>query len=195
MSSTPTNQDSYTFDRFLNARRCYGPSFSPDSTHVAFLSDISGIPQAWLLPAKGGWPEQITFHDDRVGLAAFSPRSDRLIIGTDVGGDENVQLWLLDLRTAMLHPLTGRPEAMHPFGGWSPDARLIAYTSNERDRACLDVVVQDVETGEARTILQTHGMCAVEGWSPDGRRLVLSQIDSSSNNDLLEVQVDTGEAR
>ena len=189
------NTFTYTYDRFLNARRCYGPSFSPDGTRIAFISDIGGVPQAWTIPARGGWPEQFTFTDDRVGFVCYSPRSDQMVVGTDVGGDENVQLWLLQSNGAVMRPLTTNLAAMHPFGDWSPDARLITYTSNERDRACLDVILQDVETGETRTILQTDGMYHVEGWAPDGRRLIAARNDSSSNTDLFEIDCESGDHR
>ncbi len=195
MASEFSSPTTYTFDRFLNARRCYGPSFSPDSSRVAFISDISGIPQAWVIPARGGWPDQVTFTGDRVGLVAFSPRSSRMIVGTDVGGDENIQLWLVERDGATLRPLTENLSAMHPFGGWSPDGRFIAYASNERDRACLDIVVQDVETGQERVVLQTDGMYHAECWSPDGSRLVVGRYDSSANNDLFELDIATSAAR
>ena len=182
----------FTYDRFLNARRCYGPSFSADGSRVAFISDLTGVPQAWTMPARGGWPEQITHTSDRVGLAAFSPRADRLIVGTDVGGNENVQLWLLDGNGATMRSLTENLAAMHVFGGWSPDGRLVAYATNERDRACFDVIVQDVDTGESRTVLQTDGAYTVECWSPDGRRLIVSRTDSSFNNDLFELDLESG---
>ncbi|MGH2461456.1 MAG: alpha/beta fold hydrolase [Chloroflexota bacterium] len=185
----------FTYDRFLNARRGYGPSFSADGTRVAFISDLTGVPQAWEMPTGGGWPGQITFTRDRVGLVAFSPAADRLIVGTDVGGNENVQLWLLDANGATMRPLTENLAAMHVFGGWSTDGRSIAYASNARDRASFDVIVQDVDSGESRTVLQTDGTFAVECWSPDGRRLIVSRTDSSFNSDLFELDLATAEPR
>lgn len=195
MPDAQPEPQAYTYERFLNARRCYGPSFSPDGTRIAFIADLAGVPQAWTIPAGGGWPEQMTFTSDRVGLVAFSPRSERAIVGTDVGGDENVQLWLLDGDGAAMRPLTENLAAMHEFGGWSPDGRFVAYTSNERDRASFDVIVRSVETGEARTVLKTDGHFAVECWSPDGRRLIVGRYDSSFDNDLFEVDLDSGESR
>ncbi|HVC31987.1 MAG TPA: S9 family peptidase [Chloroflexota bacterium] len=194
MSGAPVDVGSYSYDRFLNARRCYGPSFSPDDTRVAFISDLVGVPQAWLLPTRGGWPEQITFTDDRVGFVAFSPRSDRLIVGTDVGGNENVQLWLLDGSGTMPRRLTEDPGAMHSFGGWSPDGSSIAYASNARDRASFDVIVQDVETGERQMVFQGDGNYQVACWAPDGSRLLVSRVESSSNNDLFEIDLPSRQA-
>jgi dipeptidyl aminopeptidase/acylaminoacyl peptidase len=34
--------EKYPYSRFLNARRCYAPSSSPDGTRLAFIADLSG---------------------------------------------------------------------------------------------------------------------------------------------------------
>src|SRR5215204_7520505 len=33
------------------------PSFSPDGSRIAFVTNISGLPQVWTMPAAGGYPE------------------------------------------------------------------------------------------------------------------------------------------
>lgn len=38
----------------------YGASFSPDGKRIAFISDVTGSPQAWTVPTTGGWPELVT---------------------------------------------------------------------------------------------------------------------------------------
>ena len=191
------NRDStkLEIDRFLNARRCYAPSFSPDGTRIAFIADLSGVPEAWAMPSDGGWPEQLTFVGDRVGLAVYSPTADELIVATDHGGNENVQLWRLAGRGESAIQLTRDDGAMHPFGGWSPNGQSIAYTSNERNRAHLDVVVQRVASGDARTVLTTDGMHQADCWSPDGTRLIVRRIESSSEDQLFELNLASGGLR
>ena len=80
------------FSRFLSIHAAYGPSFSADSQRLAFLSNITGAPQAWVMPASGGWPNLLTFETNRVVSVACSPVDDGLIFGRDIGGNENVQL-------------------------------------------------------------------------------------------------------
>ena len=46
---------------------CWSPSFSPDGKQIAFVSDLTGIPQIWTVSSNGGWPTQVTALDDRVG--------------------------------------------------------------------------------------------------------------------------------
>jgi Tol biopolymer transport system component len=77
------------FTQYLNVRKAYGPSFSPDGKRLAFLTNITGIPQAWVVNSEGGWPNQLTFHTERVSQVAYSPAADQLIFLRDIGGNEN----------------------------------------------------------------------------------------------------------
>jgi dipeptidyl aminopeptidase/acylaminoacyl peptidase len=195
----------YRFDyaRFLNVRRAYGPSFSPDGRRVAFVADLTGVPQLFRVPAAwlpgGGWPEQLTFTQERIGLVAFAPPAagppERMVVAGDVGGDERVRLWRLSENGEEMRPLTDDPAAMHRFGRWSPDGTRIAYAANGRDPRCFDPFVQSVETGQPRRLFESDGNCSVECWRPDGAALVVSRHRGSFDNDLFEVEVATGQAR
>src|SRR5207302_9792533 len=52
-----------------------------------------------------------------------------------------------------------------------------------------------VEGGEPRLLYRTEGQCEVEGWSPDARHLLVSIVESSADNTLIEVAVADGAAR
>src|ERR1051325_3473595 len=81
--------------QYLNIRAAYAPSFSHDGTRVAFLTNITGVPQAWSVAARGGWPDQLTFQGERVSGVWCSPAADQLIFARDSGGNENAQLFLI----------------------------------------------------------------------------------------------------
>ncbi len=57
---------------------CGSPTFSPDGKTIAFVSNMSGLPQIWTVSVEGGWPTQITALDDPVGGITFSPTADRI---------------------------------------------------------------------------------------------------------------------
>jgi len=50
---------------FLRIRSAYSPQWLDGGERLAFLSDITGIPQLWAMPATGGWPDQLTFAAER----------------------------------------------------------------------------------------------------------------------------------
>ncbi len=63
----------YDFARYLNIRSAYGSSFAPDGDRVAFITNITGVPQVWQVAASGGWPNQLTFFSDRVSFIEYAP--------------------------------------------------------------------------------------------------------------------------
>jgi len=138
----------YDIERYLNIRGAGGPTVGP-SGELAFMLDTTGSNQVWQLDEPEAWPEQLTFHDERVVYASFSPTREELVYGMDEGGDEFVQLHRLSADGSEDVALTDAPDAKHNWGGWSHDGDRFAYAANRRDQAVFDVYVQDRdETGE-----------------------------------------------
>ena len=185
-----------TFDSYLNVRSAYAPSFDSSGKRVAFLMDVTGVPQVWLIDAKGGWPRQLTYYSERVSLVNWRPTGNQLLFAMDEGGSERHQLYLIDLDAGgEVRALTDSPEVMHIFGGWSPDGASVAFASNERHPAHFDVYVMKVPGGTARMVYQNDGSNSVAAWTPDGSGLVISRDVTSRYNDLTYLDLATGEAR
>ena len=183
----------YDFARYLKVRSAHNASWSPDGRRISFLTDITGVPQVWEVPAEGGWPEQLTFHDERVSHAEYSPVEDRLLFGMDAGGDEKAQLFLLD-GSGQERDLTREPEAIHYSGGFSPDGGRVSYTATRRNGTDFDVYVQEL-TGEPALVWETSGYHTVADWSQDGSSLIVSRHHSNLNNDLYRLDISSGETR
>ncbi|MBI4497111.1 MAG: S9 family peptidase [Chloroflexi bacterium] len=183
----------YDFSRYLNVRSAYGASFSPSGRRVAFLTDVTGVPQVWSVGVGGGWPQQLTFTDERVSVAAYAWHARHLVIGMDSGGNERQQLFLLAEDGSRLTPLTHNPETIHAFGGWAHDNRRMALASNERHPAYFDVAVLDTATGEARRVFEHDGTNYAVGWSPDDRALLVNRYTTNLDNDLFLLDLALGE--
>ncbi|MGH3144610.1 MAG: S9 family peptidase, partial [Rubrobacter sp.] len=167
----------YEFARYLKVRGAWGASWSPDGLRVSFLTEITGVPQVWEVPSEGGWPEQLTFHEERVSEAEYSPVDDRLLFEMDVGGNERSQLFLLE--DGGVTDLTRDPGSIHYSGGFSPDGRRVAYTATRRNGTDFDVFVQDLGPlgdpeafGEPEVLWEPGGYHTVAGWGPDGSSLI-----------------------
>ncbi|HEY3109824.1 MAG TPA: S9 family peptidase [Chloroflexota bacterium] len=185
----------FDYARFVNVRRAYGPAFLGGGDRIGFLSDLLGVPQVFSVYPIGGWPEQLTFTQERIGALHPSPTGDEMIVATDVGGDERIQLHLVSAHGETMRPLTEDLEAMHLFGGWSPDGQSFAFAANRRDRSRFDVYVQALSGGPARLLYESTGQCEVAAWSPDRRALLVSLVESSADNTLVEVALADGAAR
>ena len=189
----------YSFERYLNIRMAYGASFSPDGTHISFLTDITGVPEVWsvaidLSTTTPPWPEQLTFRGERVAGATFSPVDKVLLVSADTGGNERTQLHTLDAGGAAFTALTAQPEVIHQFGSWSPDGTSISYASNERDNRFFDVYERPADGGEPRRLLQQDGTNYAGPYSPDGRSVLVARYNSNIRNRLFLVDRVTGEA-
>ena len=62
---------------FLQVRAASSPQWLDGGARLAFLTGITGIPQAWAVPAAGGWPDQLTFGTERVGGLLATPDGRR----------------------------------------------------------------------------------------------------------------------
>ncbi|GCF07691.1 S9 family peptidase [Dictyobacter arantiisoli] len=193
-------QRSYEFERYLNVRTAFGPSFAPDGKRLSFLTNITGVAEVWSVPfdpqqLTPAWPEQLTFRGERVAGAIYSPVADMLLVIGDLGGNESMQFFLLNADGSEWTALTDRLDVMHIFGGWSPDGTRIAYSSNARDPHYFDVYEHDIATGEVRRVLQQDGTNYTVGYSPDGQQILVTRRISNTRAQLLLVDLPTGQIR
>ncbi|WP_135805321.1 S9 family peptidase [Halorussus marinus] len=185
----------YDFERYLNVRTASGPSFGPDGERLSVLMDTTGVPQVWGLDEPTGWPRQLTFEDERVSFASWSPERDELVFGMDEGGDERTQLFRLDGDGETVTPLTDTPEAIHYWGGWNADGSEFAFASNRRDESAFDIYVQgrDEVGDDAERVHEGDGWLSVAGWSPDDDALAVVEMHSSFDYDVYVLDLDTGD--
>lgn len=196
---------SYPISRYLNVRQTYYPSFSADGRFLSFLSQMTGISQAWKIDLKAEsdtipWADQLTFAADQVRGASYSPlRGDnRLRYTHDVGGNENAQIFLLNPETGEEICLTkGYENARHTAGGWSKDGRFMLFSANRRDPGLFDLYLQGIDGAEAKMVWQHNqrGYLWRHVFAPDGRSATVIRVSSYTQNDLFEINLATGTRR
>ena len=163
------------------------PAVGSDGHTLWYLATPSGSPQVWRLDLDApGDPVQVTDHDDRVMSVKPAPAGTDVAYGIDAGGDERMQLRLLT--AGGTRALTAAPDVIHGWGGFSRDARSIAFTANDRDPASTDVLTLDVATGAVRRVWATGGPHEIAGWHPDGQRLLV--LSTPRELESLPVLVD-----
>lgn len=176
--------------RFLRVRRAYSPTFSQDSTKLAFISDMSGIPQAYVTDAiEPTFPEPITPYGRRVGSVKFCPTSDLLAYSYDVDGNERFQISLVDYETMVKKDLVLEEGVIHHLGPWSPKGNMISYSSNKRDRSMFDVYLRSLND-EERLIYRTHGNIYPADWSKDGRYLLATFMNTNLDMDVYLIDIE-----
>ncbi|MBO9539913.1 S9 family peptidase [bacterium] len=185
----------YPIQQYLQMRTASAGVFTPDGKQIVFSTNITGVPQLWRVPREGGWPEQLTFFPDAVKGAVRSPKGDWFLFAKDNGGDERTQLNLISPDGSRTVALTNNPKAIHTFGGFSPDGKQIVYAANSRDVSFFDLYVMDLASRKSKRVLTQDGTNYALAWSPDGKGIVFSRVDTPSNANLYWLDLATGAER
>ncbi|HEX6466896.1 MAG TPA: S9 family peptidase [Terriglobales bacterium] len=179
-----------SIEKLYMTRTIGGTTWSPDGKQVAFISNISGRNNIWLVPAEGGWPTQLTVSDQRQIDPAWSPDGKWIAYASDYDGNEQWDLFLVSAQSGEVTNLTKTPEVAEQAPAWSPDGRQIAYTVKPQTSPTYEIDVLNVLTKRVRHL--TSGTPQQLGnvsplWSHDGKFIVYTQrnADGKDSNIFL----------
>jgi len=182
--------------QYSNIRSARHLSWHPSGKSLLITTRFGDTRQLHLLSQPLGIRIQLTFYQEPVSSARFSPASDSnsLLFSKDIGGDENYQIYHLDLND-------GKTRQMTPSGSrngrisWSNSGKYFAYMSNRDDPRRFDVWVSQVDDpGSARMLVKGTGFYWGPGaWSPDDSKLLVMQVVSAVDTRPYIVDVTSGQ--
>jgi dipeptidyl aminopeptidase/acylaminoacyl peptidase len=186
-----------TVTRLASIGGCWSPSFSPDGGTLAFVSDLSGVPQVWTVPASGGWPVQVTALEDTVGGVDWSPAGDWLAVDAAPGGGMNQQVWLVSPDGVTVRRITPGGTETNWLGAWSGDGGWLTLSSNREGPASMDGYLYDLAGDATRRAVENEGIGRLVDLDHEGRRALLSRVAGRGSNDLylVDLRPAGGEAR
>ena len=171
---------------------CGSPSFSPDGRRLAFVSNLSGVPQVWTVAAAGGWPTMVTALEDPVGFVTWSPDGQWLAFTSAPGGGMNAQVFLVHPDGSGLRRLTDGGKETNGLSVWSHDGKLLAFTSSRRDPRAIDAYTYDVASGQSRLVAKNPGVGNLGDVSRDRQWGVLDRLQNRGDNNLLLIDLAGG---
>jgi dipeptidyl aminopeptidase/acylaminoacyl peptidase len=171
---------------------CHSPSFSPDGTRIAFVGDLTGSPQVWIVPVAGGFPVLVTALDEQVGTVAWSPDGAWIALSAAPGGGMNTQAYLVRPDGTDLRRLTAGGTETNNLGPWTHDGRALAIASNRRTGAAIDPYLVDVGSGEWRLVREASGLGSLATVSRDGRWAIDTRIPQRGDADLTLLDLENG---
>ncbi|HET8846807.1 MAG TPA: S9 family peptidase [Ktedonobacteraceae bacterium] len=189
--STPDELER-SIKKMASIGRCSSPSFSPDGSHLAFVSDLTGLPQVWIVPTEGGWPEPVTSLDDQVSQVTWSPDGEWLAFALAPGGGMNVQIYLIRPDGTDLRLLTSGGKENNLLIDWTHDGRSLLVGSNLRTPDAIDACLLDRESGELRVVSRNQGIGHFVDVSRDGQSAILYRMQSRSDDNLFLVDLAGG---
>jgi dipeptidyl aminopeptidase/acylaminoacyl peptidase len=188
-SFSPAEDLATAVTRMARIGRAYSPTFSPDGRRLAFISDLNGIPQVWIMPAEGGYPQLVTSGNDPVGSVRWSPTGDVLAFSLAPGGGMNTQVYVMRPDGSGLRLLTDGKKDNNGLGRWTHDGRRIMMDSNRRDPAARDPYLVDPATSDKQLLAEAKGIMSVADVSRDGRRALLFSLRSRGDNNLYLLDI------
>ncbi len=169
---------SLTIEKLFMTRQVGRATWSPDGKQIAFISNMSGRNNLWLVPSEGGWPVQLTVSDQRQTAPAWSPDGKWIAYQSDYDGDEQWDIFLVSPKTGKVVNLTSTREIAEQNPTWSPDGRYLAYEVKPKTSAAYEIDVYDTLMREVKHI--TTGTPQDQSnsdpiWSKDGKYIVYTQ--------------------
>ncbi len=180
----------FTFGQALNASAVW----SPDGAWIAFRTNPTGLTELYRKSAAGGGNEEPVLSGEaersaQIASARLAP-SDWSPDGRDIlfaapGAGSGYDLWLWSLTgEKKLKRFLGSPyDKIH--GNFSPDGKLVAYSSNESGR--FEVHVQTFPRSDRQWQVSTGGGSEPR-WRRDGREIYYLSEDRK----LMAVAVGAG---
>jgi TolB protein len=139
------------------------PTFSPDGSKVAFVSDKDGAPRIYLIPAtftgKRANPTLITKQNGENSCPSWSPDGKKLAYSAKTKGIR--QIWIYDFDTGEEWQLTdGRENKENP--SWAPDSKHLVF--NSTDGSVSELYIVNLNQPDVVKISQGAGVKHYPAW-------------------------------
>ncbi|MBN8576826.1 MAG: alpha/beta fold hydrolase [Cytophagales bacterium] len=187
----------YSIAQFMDIVQISGGSFSPDETKLLISSKQTGIFNAVEIDIATGVQTPLTHSTDNAIFGySYFPKDNRVLYGSDKGGDEITHLFALTNGTAT--DLISDANAKAQFYGWSYNQKLMYYASNSRDKRFFDLYsVQVGNAGEDKIYPASLVYKNDKGLNPaaisnDDRYIALTEEITTNNSNMYLLDTQSG---
>lgn len=173
-------------DFFRNSPQT-GFQISPDGRHISFLAPYEDRMNIFVQPTGGGAGARQLTHETARSVAGYMwVGNDRIIFMKDTGGDENYQLFAVNIDGSGLRGYTDFPGVRTGLIDdleEVPDEVLIGM--NRRNPEVFDAYRLNLQSGELRLVAENPGN--IQGWMTDrdGKLRAATAIVDGVNTQLL----------
>ena len=145
---------------------------------------------AWPQPLVRSAPPELDLRGDE-GAATVSPDGRHVAFSFHPRSDLNrTEIRVVDVETGTSRALSGAAATHDREPAWSPDGRLVAFTTQREEWYELRAI--DVQTGDERVISAVEADFSEPSWHPDGTRLAAVR-SARFTHAVVVVAVETGE--
>ena len=163
---------------------CNAGAYASNGKDIVFISNLSGLPQIWKVPATGGWPIQLTAFNDPVTAISVSPKRDLIAFQLSPGGGLNAQIYVMNVNGSDLKQITHAGKSTNFLGPWSRDGAYLSFSSNEQNATGVDFFIYNVNRGKYELAVKNNGTGRIADFAKDNRQVLLTRLASRGSNDL-----------
>ncbi len=184
-SKNVADMSTFSIEKLYMTRQMGNSTWSPDGKQVAFISNISGRNNLWLVPVNGGWPIQLTISDQRQSHPVWSPDGTWIAYTSDHDGDEQWDIFMVSPKTGDVVNLTTSPESAEIEPAWAPDGRSIAYATKLKTGSSYEIELMDIATRHVTHVTRSTSKELSNSapiFSHDGRFLIYTQSHATGKD-------------
>jgi len=143
------------------------PSWSPDGSQIAFISDKTGEEEIYLIPQDGSKPaEQITTGGSAMRYQPeWAPDGKRMAFS-----DKDGKLYVLTLADRKIVQVTDSPRGQIRDYTWSPRGNFLAFTMSN-DNQFASVFIWSANDSQLRRVTDDYFNSYNPAWDPSGNYL------------------------
>jgi len=172
----------------------YNYDVSPKGDAVAFSWDKSGQLEICLHNLLREEMQTLTKGAESKISPCFSQEGNRLAYMQDYQGDENFDVFLVDISDGEPWNLTpDTSEAIYPHVRWSPDSRRLAFASNRGRKFSIYIIPSS--GGEPERVSDHEFNDSDPEWSPDGEWIAFSAFVTAQDYGVFITPANGGEIR
>ena len=181
--------------KYTESRGASLVAWHPFKKEILITTRFANSNQLHYVRFPGGDRKQITFFDEPVTSASFSPMNgDYFLFLRDAGGNEFMQIYRFDLASGKTTLLTDGKRSQNGGIRWNNKGNKIAYASTKRNGQDRDIYIMDPldPSTDQKLCENIGGGWSVEDWSPDDSQLLLQENISINESRLYLADLKTG---
>lgn len=172
------------------------PSWSPDGRQITFTTDLTGRFNNWKVNASGDSLIQLTQSDDVQFRAVWSPNGKWIAYQQDHNGNGVYDLYAIPCEAGQAVNLTKTANISEEFPHWSPNGKMLAFTSNLKTSSAINISLLDWATRRVHPL--THEAAGnhiweIVAWSSDAKTIYANRMEVSwADGAVYSLDVATG---